>query len=83
MCDFFFVNLDDFFVIVCTGFHKVVVCTRYVLLFLFFTWQVTCILICSTISVNKVLTHPLTRFFEAVSSNDLLEVACAPRVFSA
>jgi len=29
MCDFL-VNLDDFFVVVCTGFHEVVVCTRYV-----------------------------------------------------
>jgi len=24
------VNLDDFFVVVCTGFHEVMVCTRYV-----------------------------------------------------
>jgi len=30
MCDFFLVNLDDFFAVVCTGFHEVVVCTRYV-----------------------------------------------------
>jgi len=26
----FLVNLDDFFAVVCTGFYKVVVCTRYV-----------------------------------------------------
>jgi len=32
MCDFF-VNLDDFFTVVCTGFHEVMVCTRYVPLF--------------------------------------------------
>jgi len=24
------VNLDNFFAVVCTGFHEVVVCTRYV-----------------------------------------------------
>ena len=29
MCDFL-MNLDDFFVMVCTDFHEVVVCTRYV-----------------------------------------------------
>ena len=29
MCDFF-MNLYNFFVVVCTGFHEVVVCTRYV-----------------------------------------------------
>ena len=29
MCDFS-VNLDDFFVVVCTGFHEIAVCTRYV-----------------------------------------------------
>ena len=29
MCDFL-VNLDDFFAVVCTSFHEVVVCTRYV-----------------------------------------------------
>ena len=29
VCDFL-VNLDEFFVVVCTGFHEVVVCTRYV-----------------------------------------------------
>ena len=28
MCEFF-VNLDNFFAVVCMGFHKVVVCTRY------------------------------------------------------
>ena len=27
-------NLDDFFAVVCTGFHEVVVCTRYALFFL-------------------------------------------------
>jgi len=26
----FLVNLDDFFAVVCTGFHEVVICTRYV-----------------------------------------------------
>ena len=26
----FFFNLDDFFVMVCTSFHEVVVCTRYI-----------------------------------------------------
>ena len=30
MCDFF-VNLDDFFAVVCMSFHEIVVCTRYVL----------------------------------------------------
>ena len=29
MCDFL-VNLDDFFVVICTDFHKIVVFTRYV-----------------------------------------------------
>jgi len=29
MCDFL-VNLDDFSAVVCTNFHEVVVCTRYV-----------------------------------------------------
>ena len=29
MCDFF-VNLDDFFVVVCTNFHESLVSTRYV-----------------------------------------------------
>ena len=29
MCDFF-VNLDDFFVVVCTNFHEDLVSTRYV-----------------------------------------------------
>ena len=29
-CVIFWVNLDDFFTIVCTGFHEVMVCTRYV-----------------------------------------------------
>ena len=32
-CVIFFVNLDDFFTVVCTGFHEVMVCTRYVPLF--------------------------------------------------
>ena len=32
MCDFL-VNLDDFFAIICMGFHEVVVCTRYVPIF--------------------------------------------------
>ena len=27
---FFLMNLDNFFVVVCMGFHEVVVCTRYV-----------------------------------------------------
>ena len=29
ICDFF-VNLDDFFAVICTSFHEVVVCTRYI-----------------------------------------------------
>ena len=29
-CAIFLVNLDDFFAVVCTGFHEVVVCTRYI-----------------------------------------------------
>ena len=29
-CVIFSVNLDDFFAVVCTGFHEVMVCTRYV-----------------------------------------------------
>ena len=29
-CVIFLINLDDFFTVVCTGFHEVVVCTRYV-----------------------------------------------------
>ena len=29
MCDFL-VNLDDFFVVVCTNFHEIMVSTRYV-----------------------------------------------------
>ena len=32
----FFVNLDDYFVVVCTNFHEVVVSTRYDLLFNYF-----------------------------------------------
>ena len=29
-CVIFLINLHNFFVIVCTGFHEIVVCTRYV-----------------------------------------------------
>ena len=28
----FFCNLDDFFIVICTSFHEIMVCTRYVLL---------------------------------------------------
>ena len=30
ICVIFFINLDDFFAVICTSFHEVVVCTRYV-----------------------------------------------------
>ena len=41
-CVIFVVNLDDFFAVVCTGFHEVVVCTRYVPKDKFLSWMSHC-----------------------------------------
>ena len=68
MCDFF--NLDDFFAVICTGFHEVMVCTRYVPLikfsyffigrFLFFLFFLHWL---ATRSQQSLLSNNFRRYF--------------------
>jgi len=50
MCDFF-VNLDDFFGVVYTDFHEVVICTRYVPILISTNWRLSVLKISALINI--------------------------------
>ena len=66
-CVIFLVNLDDFFGVVYTDFHEVVVCTRYVPHFFYLDFLQVCT---QGLTCAKLLPTPI----------DFLSVDCGPEV---